>query len=518
MASYKKTITLGLDYSQFEGGITKCNSAMRTLDAEFKHASSQMELTGSKSEKLGLKQEYLTQKINLQAKKVEEAKKKYNALMDAHADTSKIEAADRALLKERTTLQNLENDLTQTTIAESGLKENAMALGAVLATVGAGLFKCATDAAEYADNMLTLSNNTGVATDELQKLEYASDLVDVSMESMTGAMSRIAKNAKTASDSSTELGQAYAQLGIKVKDAGGEFRSTDDIFYDAIDALGKIENQTERDNLAMTLFGKSAQDLAGVINAGSEGLKEYGDEAERLGLVMSEDDLKKAGEFQDAIDKLGSSFDALKNSLGLSVIPILTGLFEALSNIPVPVLRAVTVVVGLVAIIATLAKTINSTVQAASGISKMFSAVGDAVDPAKAKVIGITAAVIALVAAITALVVAIAVLRGKGKELNSSLGQINDNITSASTQVRSAGHMATGTQYWRGGPTWVGEHGPEIVDLPRGTKIYNNKESEGMGNRTYNINMNCDLASMRSLGDVIDAVTGIEDSVSMGVV
>ena len=68
MASYKKTITLGLDYSEFEGGIKACNEEMKNLDAEFKLASAQMENTGSKSDKLALKQDYLAQKIKDTAK------------------------------------------------------------------------------------------------------------------------------------------------------------------------------------------------------------------------------------------------------------------------------------------------------------------------------------------------------------------------------------------------------------------------------------------------------------------
>lgn len=39
------------------------------------------------------------------------------------------------------------------------------------------------------------------------------------------------------------------------------------------------------------------------------------------------------------------------------------------------------------------------------------------------------------------------------------------------------GSNAEGTNNWRGGPTWVGEQGPELIDLPRGTRILPNKES-----------------------------------------
>ena len=41
----------------------------------------------------------------------------------------------------------------------------------------------------------------------------------------------------------------------------------------------------------------------------------------------------------------------------------------------------------------------------------------------------------------------------------------------------SPGTNADGDNNWRGGPTWVGEQGPELVDLPRGSRILPHKES-----------------------------------------
>lgn len=41
----------------------------------------------------------------------------------------------------------------------------------------------------------------------------------------------------------------------------------------------------------------------------------------------------------------------------------------------------------------------------------------------------------------------------------------------------SPGKNAGGDNNWRGGPTWVGEKGPELIDLPHGTRILPTKES-----------------------------------------
>jgi TP901 family phage tail tape measure protein len=51
------------------------------------------------------------------------------------------------------------------------------------------------------------------------------------------------------------------------------------------------------------------------------------------------------------------------------------------------------------------------------------------------------------------------------------------------------GKNARGTNYWRGGLTWVGERGPELVDLPRGARVYDAGESRRMAGAPITINV-----------------------------
>lgn len=49
---------------------------------------------------------------------------------------------------------------------------------------------------------------------------------------------------------------------------------------------------------------------------------------------------------------------------------------------------------------------------------------------------------------------------------------------------------ATGTSFASGGLSLVGERGPELIDLPRGSRVYNAKETQAIGNRNITINLN----------------------------
>ena len=194
-------------------------------------------------------------------------------------------------------------------------------IGAAAGAAVAGLANATVEAAEYADNMLTMSTVTGVSTDDLQAFNYASELVDVSVETLTKSMAKNIKSMKSATDGSKLYVEAYDKLGVSVTDANGNMRDGQEVYWECIDALGKIENETERDALAMQLFGRSAQELNPLIEAGSEKMNELTQEAKEVGAVMSEDALSALGAFDDSVQRLKGSAGAAKNSLGSVLLP-----------------------------------------------------------------------------------------------------------------------------------------------------------------------------------------------------
>lgn len=66
------------------------------------------------------------------------------------------------------------------------------------------------------------------------------------------------------------------------------------------------------------------------------------------------------------------------------------------------------------------------------------------------------------------------------------------------------GHNAVGTDHWRGGLTWVGENGPELVNLPRGTQILNAEESKRSAGDTFNISVTIDAKNVKEFNDIVE--------------
>lgn len=540
MGIFKKTITLGLDYSEFSGGVTDVNRKMKLLDAEFNLATQEAKKFGDESDLVRLSQERLTEKIQLQTKKVELSKQAYDkAVEGGKASNKQLDNLQLAYTKNQTELQKLSNEMddynnsvektedaqksfgdTIRGMADSlglevspALESVASKFDGISAETGAAVLgigaiiasfaKCTIEAGQFADDLLTLSSVTHISTEELQKMRYASNLLDVDVEVTTGSITKLTNNMELARDGSATLIDQFGKLGIKFADSKGNLRDANVVFYEAIDALGKVRNETERDALAMDLFGKSAKDLNPLIEAGSEALKELGIQAEDMGMVMGDTELDKLGRFNDAFEEMGKQSDALKNSLGLTLLPVLTALFESLTKIPVPVLQTLVVLASIVASIVLVVKAIKSMTDTASTIKNFFGGIDK-------QTLKTTAIILGVVAALVALGVVIATIMGKSNDLQQSMSSVGNAVSGINSQVSQAQNSYTGQQYnalgtsnFSGGRTFVGENGVEEVVLPRGTTIIpNDKISQGEVNY-WNVSLNVkdfdDLNKMKKL-------------------
>lgn len=199
----------------------------------------------------------------------------------------------------------------------------AAVVGAMTAA-GTALVNATVNTSQLADELLTMSSTTGLATDTLQELNYASELLDVDTQTVTGSMTKLLRTMSSADGGSASAQEAFENLGISIYDVDGNLRSTEDVFWDAIDALGQFENETERDAASMELFGKSARELNPLIEAGSGAFEALAEEAHEVGYVMSGDTLDAFGAFDDNMQRMNNTAQAMEQSFGQVLLPLLT--------------------------------------------------------------------------------------------------------------------------------------------------------------------------------------------------
>ena len=98
------------------------------------------------------------------------------------------------------------------------------------------------------------------------------------------------------------------------------------------------------------------------------------------------------------------------------------------------------------------------------------------------------------------------IVNGIGKGISVVAGAVKNVSGFISGGGKSqVGTNATGTEYWKGGYTTVGEHGPELINLPAGSKVHSNSDTQKMI-KGKSVNINIGSMVIREEAD-IDKVT-----------
>jgi len=246
-------------------------------------------------------------------------------------------------------------------------------VGAMAATVVA-VSKVGTQIDKY-------SKQTGVSREEMQKLGYAALQEHASMEQLANGLTKLSKNMYDASTGTGEAAKAFSDIGVNVQTADGHLRNSSDVMLDVAEKFRGMSNESEKSAIAMKIFGKSGADLVPFLNMGRDGIEELKKEAERLGIVMSEDSVKKMKEFDDSITAVKAGVGGLGTQIASTLIPYTAKLADNLKSavewfnkIPKPVRESATVGVTLTGVLTLLAGVITTMVIPA--LSKIHPAIG----------------------------------------------------------------------------------------------------------------------------------------------
>lgn len=414
---------------------------------------------------------------------------------------------------------------------------NGINAGAALAVTGVGLLAAAVvkaekalisatkETAEYAKEIKRLASITGQSTDSLQEFDYAAEMIGVSSDRIRDSLKETTNKMQEARDGNEATALAYQKLGVSIKDnVTGELRSAQDVFYDTIDALGKVQNQTERDALAMDLMSESAQELNPLIDIGSEGLKKYAQEAHDMGYVLDNDALASLAAVDDAQQKLLKSQEAVTKQISAEFAPYMA---EALGDTADFILK-----IGKAFAESGIVEDFGSILASATAILEPIGELVKVFLPDLEEALRPVAEAVALIADTVNLLVGLLTLNGDRIKtalgLNLGSGQMSNqqklyyrNAMTSQTYVAGRGYTggggyieagtgrwvpynASGTDYFYGGRTLVGENGPEEVVLPRGSRITSASETRYSGAPVVHVGqIVIDAKNVREFNDVV---------------
>lgn len=432
-----KGITIEIDgnTTKLTESLKKVDSALKDTESQLKDVNKLLKLDPSNTELLKQKQELLAKAVKGTKERQEELKKALEQSKnagDTEENRKQQDLLQRELIETTDKLKDLEKQYgkcspaLEAISAKTGeLADKTKGLSAGAAVLGGGMVAMAVNAGKAADELKTTAQVTGFSVEELQKLQYAADLVDVSYETMTGSITKVTKAMSSGS-------KVFDKLGISITNQDGSMRDAKDVWYEALEALGQIENETERDAVSMELFGKSAMEMAGIVDDGGQKLKTLGEEAQNAGLIMSEDAVNGAGQFNDALDTLkaraSAAFAEAGATLADTLIPALEWLVEKVSavlewfgNLDGTTQTVILVILGLVAALSPLLSLIST-------ITAVLPALGAAFTFITGPVGIVVAAVGALIAVGVALYKNWDTIKAKATELWQKIKDTFDRI------------------------------------------------------------------------------------------
>ena len=561
---------------KYRNNIERLSASMDVLDAEMRKVSAKYADNAESAELSAAKTDLLTQKISLQYDKIdnlkaglEEAAENYGSnAVETLRWEKELNNAEAELYKLNGQLKNNTEQIEDTTTATEdagqsmgnlgdvvngltsklgiqlpdsmkssmnamgSLDAQSLALAGGFAAVAAAIVKAekamismTKESAAFADNIITLSMQTGQSTQQLQEFAYASELIDVSVDTLQGSLTKLTNNMQDTMNGTGNAKASFEALGVSVTNADGSMRSANDVFYETIDALGQVKNETERDAMAMDIFGRSAQDLNPLIIQGSKTLKAYADEAHNMGYVLDDEALSALGAVDDAYQRLQKTQEGVKNQLAVEFAPYLEEFYGDVTTMVKDGGKAIKDS-GIVDAFGMLLETVGDILNPMSDLSNnRVPALTKALQPL-AKVMALMADAAELLKGVINFgtghisegwgqmkhALGFGYSSGNGNNYQNLIDSYNEQqwgqsasdlskayeeavargdsstlgITEDEWRRRYLGGNAAGTDNWSGGWTRVNENGLERIYLPSGSRIQTASETRYTSGDTYN--------------------------------
>ena len=453
------TIEFNGDTTKLDKALRQINKETRDIDKELKQVDKALKFNPTSVELWRQKQQLLTQKVEETKRKLD-ALKQAQAKMDAEGvdkNSKEYRELQREIIATESKVKTFEGQLKKVgnvnlraaseqvkelgnklTSAGEAMRGISTAAAAVTAAIGALTVK----SGKWADDINTMSKVYGIGTGELQKYSAAADLVDVSVEDIAKTHLRLTKAMSGSEDETGAQAEAFAKLGIATKDADGNLRDADTVWQETIAALGEMENETERDALAMTLMGKSAANLNPLIEDGGDTYKRVAGTLKKYDLdFVDQDMLDNANEFNDSIDTIKTlglvAFQQLGTKLAAYLAPALEKVVDLVgrlagwfANLSPKTQAIIAGIAAVLAVTAPLLLGLGKIAFAISSIMGLISTIGPAIG-------GVVSAMGPVVIAIAA-VVAVGVLLYKNwDKIKAKAIELKTKVVAAFTQFKA---------------------------------------------------------------------------------
>ncbi len=279
--------------------------------------------------------------------------------------------------------------------------KSVLAVGASIGAAGASITAPFLESlhifSEVGEQLDKMSQRTGITVEALSELKFAAIQSGSDLESFEVSIRKMQKALGAAENGGFEAAQAFTTIGLSISELQG--LSPDKQFEKIAEAIGLINDPTQRAAAAIAIFGKTGTSILPMI----ENLAELRQQARDLGITMDENTAKAASRLHEALNALKQQFAAISIAIASAVSPQVSALSETISRtLPVVIdwLKQNGLVLEVIFALG-LGLTALGTVIATVGggllvIVPIMVALGAAVNPATIAIVGLTAGLLQL--------------------------------------------------------------------------------------------------------------------------
>jgi lambda family phage tail tape measure protein len=182
---------------------------------------------------------------------------------------------------------------------------------------------------DTASSLSKITESSGAAVGEVSKLSYAMTIATGSNESLARSLQSLSTGiADVAAGKVTDASNAINTMGLNVRNTDGSLKSSTQLLSDVADKFEGYKNGASKAALAQALFGAGGEAMIPLLNKGSAGISELGDEAQKFGLVLD-------GPAKAAVQSINTNLaklDATKQGLALTIAGKLAPAFAAITG------------------------------------------------------------------------------------------------------------------------------------------------------------------------------------------
>ncbi len=207
---------------------------------------------------------------------------------------------------------------------------------AMIVGIGAAvtsLTAMAVKSAQATDHIDKMSQKLGLSRKAYQEWNYIMSQNGLTIDSMQSGLNKLNNVVDDVRNGNEKAQQSFEKLGLSMNDIDG--KSQEEVFSLVINGLQGMESESERAAIANDLLGRSASELAPLLNSGADSANQLKQRAHELGLVLGDEAIDSGVKFTDTLDDLKRSFGSIVTQIGVEFMPVLQNLADwVLENMP----------------------------------------------------------------------------------------------------------------------------------------------------------------------------------------